>query len=815
MPHLRRGPASVRIALLSVVVLLVAGLSATTAAADDDSSARAKIARPLLSDLEESGRDDYVIEFDAKPDLSGMADIDDWQARGRAVVAELQKTATESQADVIATLEARGARYQSFWIDNTVHVEGGSEQLALSVAADSEVTGVRAPEEAPMEKPERATTRKAAVSGVEWGIADIHADQVWEQTGARGDGLVVANIDSGVQFDHPALVSAYRGNNGDGTFDHNYNWWDPTGLCPAGTPCDTVGHGTHTMGTMVGDGGEGAHIGVAPGAQWIAVKGCEQNGCTEQGLTAAAQWVLAPTDLAGENPDPARRPNIVNNSWSTPGGDDFYNAFVDAWVASGIFPVFSSGNPGHECGMAGSPGDYVGSYSVGNYNANGQIAGDSGRGPGVGEETKPNISAPGTAVRSSVPGDQYQIYNGTSMAAPHVAGAVALLWSAAPSLLGDVSGTRLLLDDSARDQADDQCGGDADDNNVYGEGRLDALALVNAAPRGDTGLVTGHVVESGTGTPVADAHLALDGPTRRQAVTDRDGEYSVALSPGDYSVVVSRFGYDDVTLRVSISAGDSLRRDVELTKSAQVRVRGRVTDGSGHGWPLYARVDLPGTPLRTFSDPVTGRYELTVPAGHRYRLRTVTTYQGYETHTEDLTVDGPTTHDVDVPVDPTTCTAPGYARTGGLHEDFESSRTTDRWSVEDLADNGQTWAFGDLGGRGNLTGGSGRFAIVDSDHYGRDGTQNTALVSPSVDLGDAEEPVLEFATDFRRYWSDLRRGRCLRGRRRDVVERLARLRRPGRSRDDPTAGARGRRPGRRTGAVPLPARERRLVVAGR
>ncbi len=111
------------------------------------------------------------------------------------------------------------------------------------------------------------------------------------------------------------------------------------------------------------------------------------------------------------------------------------------------------------------------------------------------------------------------------------------------------------------------------------------------------------------------------------------------------------------------------------------------------------------------------------------------------------------THDVGVPVDPTTCTAPGYARTGGLHEDFESGRTTDRWSVEDSLGNGQTWAFGDLGGRGNLTGGTGRFAIVDSDHYGRDGTQDTALVSPSVDLGDAKEPVLEFATDFRRYWS--------------------------------------------------------------
>jgi subtilisin family serine protease/N-acetylneuraminic acid mutarotase len=750
MPSLRRGRASASVALPTVVLLLLSGLAAPAGAAlEPDDRAGAKVEAQLLDDLEDGAQDDYVIEFDQTAELSSLAEIDDWEERGRAVVEALRSTAAESQADVIATLEARGVEYHSFWIDNTVHVEGGTEQLALRVAAEGEVTRVRAAEEAALEEPEKST-HKAAVAGVEWGVADIHADQVWEQVGVRGEGLVVANIDSGVQYDHPALVAAYRGNQGDGTFDHDYNWFDPTGLCTAdgGAPCDTVGHGTHTMGTMVGDGGEGAHIGVAPGARWIAVKGCEQLGCSELGLTSAAQWVLAPTDLSGANPDPSRRPNIVNNSWSTPGGDDFYDAYVDAWIASGIFPVFSNGNTGPECGTAGSPADYAASYSVGNYQPNGQIAADSSRGPGVGDESKPNISAPGTAVRSSVPGDQYQSYNGTSMAAPHVAGAVALLWSAAPALLGDVSGTRLLLDGSARDAADDQCGGDADDNNVYGEGRLDALALVDAAPRGETGLLTGQVTESGSGEPLADARLTFDGPTQRRAVTDRDGEYSVALTPGDYDMVVSRFGYDDLTVPVTIASGATVHRDVELVPAQPVRVRGRVTDGSGHGWPLYARVELLGTPVGTFSDPTTGQFALTVPAGHTYTLRTTVQYPGYPTHVEDLTVEGAMKHDVEVPVDATSCTAPGYTRTGGLREDFESHRTTDRWSVADALGNGQSWTFADLDERGNRTGGTGGFAIVDSDHFGHDGTQDTTLVSPVVDLGDASDPVLEFASDF-------------------------------------------------------------------
>jgi hypothetical protein len=75
----------------------------------------------------------------------------------------------------------------------------------------------------------------------------------------------VASIDTGVQFDHPALAAQYRGKNPDGTVDHNYNWFDPAGVCPTDAPCDNNGHGTHTMGIMVGDDGGNNVIGVAPG----------------------------------------------------------------------------------------------------------------------------------------------------------------------------------------------------------------------------------------------------------------------------------------------------------------------------------------------------------------------------------------------------------------------------------------------------------------------------------------------------------------------------------------------------------------------
>ncbi len=161
---------------------------------------------------------------------------------------------------------------------------------------------------------------------------------------------------------------------------------------------------------MVGDDDAGNQTGVAPRARWIAAKGCEGRVCSEFALLSSAQWILAPTDLEGHNADPARRPHLVNNSWGGGGGSRWYEDSVDAWVAAGIFPIFSNGNAGPSCGSAGSPGDYPQSYAVGAFDSAGNIAPFSSRGrSAIDGGVKPNIAAPGVDIRSSVPGNGYAV----------------------------------------------------------------------------------------------------------------------------------------------------------------------------------------------------------------------------------------------------------------------------------------------------------------------------------------------------------------------------------------------------------------------
>ncbi|MGH2686816.1 MAG: S8 family serine peptidase, partial [Actinomycetota bacterium] len=734
---------AVAVTLPGIVTLgVLATPSVATPSVAEDASR--KVRADLLKTFDDQARERFVVEFEEFPDLAAASRIRDWTKRGAAVADALRKAAETSQADVIADLEAQGADYESFWINNTIHVESGTRRMAMTAAADDSVVTVRTADSVKLEQPSEADP-EARAGGVEWGVADIKADQVWENYDASGQGIVVANIDSGVQYDHPALAATYRGNLGDGTFAHDYNWWDPSKLCgfEETTPCDNAGHGTHTMGTMVGDGGEGNKIGVAPGASWIAAKGCEFDTCSEFALTSSAQWVLEPTDRDGQNPDASKRPHIVNNSWGGGGNDTWYQDFVRAWVAAGIFPVFSNGNAGPACDTSGSPGDYPESYSVGNYTVDGTIAPTSSRGPGMDGENKPNVSAPGTDVRSSVPGDGYAAFTGTSMAAPHVAGTVALAWSAAPSVIGDIDATRQLLDDTARDTADAQCGGSTDDNNVYGEGRLDAMAVVEAAPKGAVGTLRGTVTDRDSGEPVTGARITLTGASSRSAVTGPDGEYALALTSGTYAMDVTAFGFvTEHVDGVEVRTGETTTTDVAVSVADQVVLSGSVRDGSGHGWPLYARVEVAGTPLATFTNPLTGGYSIEVPDGAAYEIRVAAEYPGYRASTEAISLDGDTALDWRLEVDPATCTAPGYRRGDGLRETFDSGAAPVGWSVVKDADTGQEWAFGDPGARGNLTGGLDGFAVVDADLGGK-AAQDTSLVSPAVDLTGVSDPVLE------------------------------------------------------------------------
>ena len=466
---------------------------------------------------------DFWLRFSDDADLSGAKAITSWEERGEYVYETLTATADATQGQAIAELERSGTAYTSFWATNAILVEDGSLDLATDLAADTQVAEVRPTTRHALDEPEATdVAAPSAGTGATYGIEAIRADAMWE-LGFTGDGIVVAGLDTGVSRDHPALSRQYRGA---AAGSDDYHWYDS--LNPGRAPRDDDGHGTHTMGTMVGTDDGATDIGVAPGARWIATNGCA-GGCLDATLVASGQWLLAPTRWDGTGADPAQRPHVVNNSWGLPlSSDPFLEDVTAAWEAAGIFSTWSNGNDGDlGCDSSASPGSRQASYSVGAFGPSGSIAPWSSRGPGQSGTVKPDIAAPGTAVRSAVPGGGYEQWSGTSMAAPHVAGAVALLWDAVPELMGDVARTRAILDDSAADRADTSCGGTTDDNNVWGEGRLDVLAAYELATERAFETATTPTV-SGTayrvGTPLTAAVAAWSPAAELDYQWRRDGQ---------------------------------------------------------------------------------------------------------------------------------------------------------------------------------------------------------------------------------------------------------------------------------------------------
>ena len=559
-----------------------------------------------------------------KAALSQAAATKDWKTRGANVHDALTTTASQSQSALHTALVQKGVKHKSYWIVNAMKVEADQATIA-DIAKRSDVAQVIADKKYSI-PPLQPGGKTPGTTSVEWGLTSIRAPEAWNTFGAKGEGIVVANVDTGVQFDHPALFKQYRGTQTDGSYDHNYNWYDPANVCskPSTAPCDNVGHGTHTMGTMVGDDGDPGtnQIGVAPHARWIAAKGCESDWCTTESLLAAAQWILAPTDLNGQNPRPDLRPHVVNNSWGGGGGDTFYQAAVQAWVDAGIFPAFAAGNSGSSCGSTGSPGDYPESHAAGAYDESNTIAYFSSRGPSPFGVIKPNLAAPGVNVRSSVPGNGYDWYSGTSMATPHLSGTVALMWSAAASLVGDVAGTRALLDQTAVDTSDITCGGDATNNNVWGQGRLDAYAAIELSPRGPTGTLQGTATKAADGTPLATATLLVQGgPKDRTLGVGPDGTYKTRLSVGLYTVTAKAFGFiDQVAANVSIVDSTITVQDFALNLAPSFSLSGTVKTAAGS--PMAgAQVTIVGTPLPPAIADGNGKYTFaSVPAGN-YQVR--------------------------------------------------------------------------------------------------------------------------------------------------------------------------------------------------
>ncbi|MCX4988118.1 MULTISPECIES: S8 family serine peptidase [unclassified Streptomyces] len=626
--HLPQPPRRRRAVWAAAAFTATALLTASTPALAAGTAPSAEVDSTLTAAVAKGGDATFFVVLKDQADLSGAKKQKTHAARARAAFKVLRANAADSQASLTSFLDKKRIGHQDYWIANAIQVTG-DQDLVNELAKRSDVASIVKEHHYKLDDIETAdskitTSRTDSSAGgddtPEWGVTDIGADDVWKQYDDRGEGIVIANVDSGVQYNHPDLVAQYRGNNGDGSFTHDYNWYDPTGQCGAGgVPCDNNGHGTHTMGTMVGKNG----IGVAPNAKWIAAKGCESSSCSDASLLAAGQWILAPTDHNGQNPRPDLAPNIVNNSWG--GGDTtFYQDIVEAWNAAGIFEAFAAGNDGDgkTCSTAHAPGSQAPSYGVGAYDSAGTIASFSGFGPSlVDGSMKPNISAPGVNVRSTWPGSSYNSISGTSMATPHVAGAVALLWSAAPSLIGRIDETRALLDQGARDVDDTHCGGTAGMNNVWGEGKLDILASVDLAPH-TAATVTGKATDKATGAALANITVSATGTGGdvRTVTTAADGTYRIALPAGTYAFAYSGYGYATGSATgVTVTENQALTQDIALTAVASHKVGGTVLDVSGKAL-AGATVELTGSPVAAVTTDAKGTYSFAKVAEGTYGL---------------------------------------------------------------------------------------------------------------------------------------------------------------------------------------------------
>jgi serine protease AprX len=483
----------------------------------------AKVDPAVWEDTADGQTAHFLVVLSRQADVSrAAAQASDWLSRGRLVYQALRQAADASQPAVVAQLQALQAPYRAYWVANLIAVAGDRTVVeALAVRSDVARLEPDRTFRVPLE-PSQAPASQVPQT-VEWNLSWVHAPDLWA-LGDTGQNRVYADADTGFQWDHPALQNQYRGWDGT-TADHNYNWWDAihgdlsgNGSNPCGynlqAPCDDYGHGTHTLGIGIGDDGGANQVGMAPGARWIGCRNMEEGVGRPETYIECMQFFLAPTDLNGQNPDPDLRPDAVGNSYSCPPSElcspHSLQTALENLRTAGVFMSVSAGNGGSACSTISDPpaledsaitigasGDHT--NTIASYSSRGPVTVDGSN------RRKPDLVAPGSNVRSSYPDNLYVSLSGTSMAAPHVAGAVVLLWSAFPSLRGQVDYTESVLEQTAGHLTTSQgCGGDGSGdvpNNVYGYGQLDVLAAYNFLLRASTPTATITATPTETRTP--------------------------------------------------------------------------------------------------------------------------------------------------------------------------------------------------------------------------------------------------------------------------------------------------------------------------
>ncbi|HOX25493.1 MAG TPA: S8 family serine peptidase [Candidatus Krumholzibacteria bacterium] len=524
------------------------------------------------------------------------------------------KDAALNQEPLLADLGASRARggvlgFTSYWISNLVVVlalPGEIERLADR----PDVAWIEPNFEPELIEPVEARSPAASEEetgdrgiGVAPGITAIRAPEVWSELGINGTGALIGSLDTGVDGDHPALAARWRGN----FAPYGECWLDVIGSDPT-FPSDFNSHGTHTVGTMCGLAPDDT-IGVSPGSLWISCNAIDQGASSgfDSDIIQAFQWFADPDGDPFTNDDV---PDVVQNSW---GVNENFTGYVDCdsrwWAvidnceAAGVVVTWSAGNEGPSAGTLRSPADraasFYNTFSVGStiYSPPYTISSFSSRGPSTclnipdpAFAIKPEVSAPGSDIYSSVPGGSYGYKSGTSMAGPHVAGVVALMRSANPDLPVDL--VKQILMDTAVDL------GTAGEDNTYGWGFIDAYAAVLAAMEG-FGTLEGHVTNASFGNqPLAGARVEL--PARGYTYnTDQDGFYSGLAAPETYQAICSLPGFADVEVTVVINPDEVTTQDFQLTDIAGPAISNvteplTTTDTAGP-YAIAARITDPST----------------------------------------------------------------------------------------------------------------------------------------------------------------------------------------------------------------------------
>ena len=427
-----------------------------------------KIAPWVIEHTVNGQQAEFMVVLVDQADLSPAAALATKTEKGRYVYDALRNKSQTTQGPILQWLRERGLEHRSFYIINAILVKG-SRDIAEALAARPDVARVEGNPHIQNSLPQPGPSvegplQPGAPATIEPGIVYTHAPDVWAQ-GFTGQEIVIAGADTGIRWTHNALKPHYRGWDGINA-DHNYNWHDSIHDSvnnPCGNdspfPCDDFFHGTHTLGTAIGDDGAGNQIGMAPGAKWIGCRNMDQGNGTPARYIECMEFFLAPYPIGGGQGDPTKAPDITTNSWGCPPSEGCsvtsLQAAVEAQAAAGIMMVVAAGNAGSSCStVVDPPSFYAASYTVGALNTGTDtIASFSSRGPVTvdgSNRIKPDITAPGTSTRSaSNSGDNdYTFASGTSMATPHIAGAMALLWSAIPSLQNQIDPSRAALNNA-------------------------------------------------------------------------------------------------------------------------------------------------------------------------------------------------------------------------------------------------------------------------------------------------------------------------------------------------------------------------------